>query len=158
MNLSAFEIALIAGGFAIVGTLLGAWITYRLSEKLVQKNHTNAIELIHITEFNKAAIEFHCAFLEARQQLRDDPKANWFSILNSNVLLEHEKAAMRFKLFLTDKDKGCFDRDWNTYFSHRQHPGDRRPPEKRPEDWDDEDNCKIFTEQIEKLLSYAKVK
>ena len=158
MNLSALEIALIAGGFAIVGTLLGAWITYRLSEKLVQKNHTNAIELIHITEFNKAAIEFQCAFLEGKQRLRDDPDADWYSILDSNVLLEHEKAAMRFKLSLPDKDRGGFDRDWDTYFSHRPHPGDRRRPEKSPEEWDDKDNCKIFTTQIERLLSYAKLK
>ena len=32
------------------------------------------------------------------------------------------------------------------------------PPEKAPEEWNDEDNCKIFIEQIEKLLSYAKLK
>jgi len=147
MNLTAYEIALIAGGFGIVGTLLGTWITYRFSNTL-----------IHITEFNKAAAEFQCAFLEAMQKLRDEPKADFLNILNTSTLLEHERAALRFKAFLSHKDQKRFENDWETYFSHRPHPGDRRFPIKTPVEWNNEENCKIFIKQIEKLLSYAKLK
>ena len=31
MHLTAYEIALIGGGFTIVGALLGGWITYRFA-------------------------------------------------------------------------------------------------------------------------------
>ena len=72
-----------------------------------------------------------CAFIEARQKLRDDPKADWFNILSSNVLIEHEKAALRFKIFLSTKDRESFDSDWDTYFSHRLCPNERYPPRKR---------------------------
>lgn len=138
---------------AITGGIIGICATY-FGNRLAK---STTLEAIKITEFNKAAVDFQCAFLEAKQQLRDDPKADWFNILNSH-LLEHERATLRFRLFLSDKDRKCFDYDWNIYFSHRTHPGDRRPPEKSPEEWDDEENCKIFIEQIEKLLSYAKLK
>lgn len=158
MNPTAYELAFIAGGFGIIGALLGVLATYWLSRKLVRETHKNAIELLHISDFNKAATEFHCTFLESLQQLRDDPKADWFNILNPNALLEHEKAAMRFGLFLSDEERSRFDLDWNVYFSHRPHPGNRYKPKKQPEEWKDEDNCKVFIEQIERLLSYAKLK
>ena len=109
-------------------------------------------------EFNKAAVDFQCAFLEARQRLRDEPKADFIKILDSKTLLEHEKAALRFQLFLSDKDRRSFCHDWNIYFSHNPHPGDRHPPEKAPVEWNNEKNCKKFLEEIETLFTYAKIK
>lgn len=38
MNLSAYKIALIAGGFAIIGALLAAWLGYRFSLSLANVN------------------------------------------------------------------------------------------------------------------------
>ena len=143
----------------IIGLPIGGIITWIIRELVSDKlARDRALEIYRITEFNKAAAEFQCSFIEVKQKLRDDLKADWNSILNSNVLIEHEKAAIRFKLFLTDDERTRFDLDWNTYFSHRPHPGDRHAPEKTPEEWSDEDNCKIFLEQINVLLTYAKLK
>jgi hypothetical protein len=111
-----------------------------------------------IKEFNQAATDFQCAFLEAKQKLRDDPRADWFNILDSKTILDHERAYLRFKPFLTEKERGTFDCAWDHYFSHSHHPGDRGTPEKKPIDWNDKENCDIFIQQIENLLSYAKLK
>lgn len=82
----------------IIGLPIGAVVAWIIREVISDKlARDRALETYRITEFNKAAIEFQCAFIEVRQRLRDDPKADWFSILNSNVLLEHEKAVLRFK-------------------------------------------------------------
>ena len=151
-----------SGVMGIAGTILGVVIGGRMSNKTAQKTieatHKNDIELIHLKEFNQAAVDFQCAFLEARQKLRDDPKADFLAILDSKTLLEHERAALRFRIFLSGNERQGFDSDWGTYFGHNPHLGDRRPPEKTPEDWDNEKNCKIFLEQIETLFSYAKLK
>lgn len=138
-----------AGG--VVGFLCRQFIEHRLA---ISRN----MQVIKVTEFNKAAVEFQCAVLEAKQRLRDDPKADWHSILNSTVLLEHERAALRFKTFLTVKERAAFDKDWNAYFSHRPHPGERHAPEKTPEEWGNKENCKKCIEQIDMLLSHAKLR
>ena len=92
MELSAFEITLIAGCF----TILGCLITYYLSRHLIIETHKNAIDILQRQEFNKAAIDFQSAFFIALQRLRDNPE-DWPDILNPNILLKHEIAAIAFK-------------------------------------------------------------
>jgi ABC-type branched-subunit amino acid transport system permease subunit len=38
MSLTAYDIALIGGGFTILGALIGAFVTYFLALKLAQRN------------------------------------------------------------------------------------------------------------------------
>ena len=52
MNLTAYELSLIAGGFGIVGAILGAFIGYYFSTRLINRQ-----------EFNKAASDFRNAFI-----------------------------------------------------------------------------------------------
>ena len=84
MNLGPYEIALIAGGFGIVGALLGAWATYRLSVKLAQRTYENAIDLMQRQEFDKAAADFREAFLPEATFLKHD--ANIGKLGSSNTL------------------------------------------------------------------------
>jgi len=147
VNLNEIDKIVVPFIAAALIAIFSSWLAHFFSERRDRRK-----------EFNQAATDFQCAFLEAKQKLRDDPKADWSSILDSKVLLEHERAYFRFKPFLSDKDRRRFDDAWNIYFSHRPHPGDRYPPEKRPEDWDNEKNCKSFLEQIDNLLDYAKLK
>ena len=142
------------GSFSL-GALAGGMIV-SLANHFLSKSRER--ESRKITDFNKAATDFQCAFIDAKQKLRDDPLADWNGVLNPDVLLEHERAALEFRQYLSANERTRFDKDWNAYFSHRPHPGDRHAPEKRPEEWDNEDNCKVFIEQIEKLLSYSKLK
>jgi len=132
---------------AIVIAFIGALFGYVFSEHQRRRER-----------FNKAAAEFQSAFFEAKQKLRYDPRADFKEILNSQTLLLHEKAAMRFKLFLSAKERFFFDLDWNTYLPHALHPGERHPPEKQAEEWENEDNCKVFLGQIERLFSHAKLR
>lgn len=66
----------------IIGLPIGAIVAWIIREVISDKlARDRALEMYRITEFNKAANDFQCAFLEARQQLRDDPEANWDSNL-----------------------------------------------------------------------------
>ena len=144
MTINSFIFGFIS---AVAVAFVGALFGYILSERQRRREH-----------FNKAAAEFQCAFFEAKQRLRDDERADFKKILDSQTLLLHEKAAMRFKLFLSARERFFFDLDWNAYFPYALHPGERHPPEKQAEEWENEDNCKTFLVQIERLLSHANLR
>jgi hypothetical protein len=65
MELSAYELSLIAGGFGIAGTLLGSLVTYRLSIKLTNIQATHAIELSERNAREIACAKLRSAFATA---------------------------------------------------------------------------------------------
>lgn len=118
MNLSPYEIALIAGGFTIIGVLLGAWIGYR-----------NALKIYSITEFNKAAAIFRDSFLPEVTFLRHNANiANLGSSSDLGELLQyayvhrHLKAIEVFRAYLSSKQRMAIDQAWQKYCCHPDNP------------------------------------
>ena len=95
MSLCAYEIALIAGGFTIVGAILGAWIAYR-----------TALKTLRITEFNKAAAIFRAKFSCVQREMNNVSipehglAATIVYDLIKNALPKHEIAFIRFVPYL----------------------------------------------------------
>ncbi|MCK4828210.1 hypothetical protein KA005_71430 [bacterium] len=124
MQTSPYEIALIAGGFTIIGALIGGWIGYR-----------NALRLHNITEFNKAAADFRNAFLPLTTFLKYN--ANIGGLGSSNNLREilrtgylcHLKALEIFKSYLSATDRAAINNAWDEYCHPKGIP--QNPNEKR---------------------------
>lgn len=117
MNLSPYELVLIAGGFTIIGALLGGWIGYR-----------NAIGIYNIAEFNKAASAFRNVFLPIITYLKHN--ANIGGIGSSNNLheilfsgyLRQLKALEIFKIHLSSKDREGIEKAWQNYCKSQSDP------------------------------------
>ena len=62
MELTAYELAWVAGGFGIAGTLLGVLLTYRLSIRLTKIQAAQAIELSERNSKSVACAKFRAAF------------------------------------------------------------------------------------------------
>jgi hypothetical protein len=62
MELTVYELALIAGGFGIAGTLLGVLGTYRLSINLADMQFRHLREISKLDAWRAAAKEFVAAF------------------------------------------------------------------------------------------------
>lgn len=113
--------AYIGVGGVILGALLAGPITYYYSQKLIAQTHQNAIEAIHITEFNKAAAAFHAEFADVIFYLRrniEDPKRSKkyiFSIINTKDLIRYERALIIFEPFLDRRQIEGFRQTWKAY-------------------------------------------
>jgi len=167
MNLAAYELALIAGGFGIVGALLGAWTTYRLSIKLSQSAHDNAIDLMQLQEFNKAAAEFRNAFLYELIFLKHNaciPEGErTYTALNeflfAGYVHRHLKAFEVFRNYLSSEERANIDKAWQGY-CHYDIEGETEPDfTMYAEDiWEGKDTKKLALERIEEILKFAKHK
>ena len=62
MQLTAYEIALISGGFGITGALLGALVSYRFALRVAGVNFENAIRLAQFGAHKEAANNLRAAF------------------------------------------------------------------------------------------------
>lgn len=110
MNLNPYELVLIAGGFTVIGALLGGWIGYR-----------NAIGIYNIAEFNKASSTFRNVFLPETTYLKHN--ANIGGLGSSNNLheilfsgyLRQLKALEIFKIYLSRKDREGIEKAWQNY-------------------------------------------
>jgi hypothetical protein len=145
LNLSPYQIALIAGGFSIIGVLLGAWIGYR-----------NALKLHGIVEFNKAATAFRNAFLCELIFLKYDAHlpecertyTNPQELLRAGYSFRHLKAFNIFRDYLSNKEKVAIDKAWKEYCKF----------EKYPSKDNEADLKKVALKNIEKILQFAKYK
>ena len=122
MQTTPYEIAIIAGGFAIVGALLGAWIGYR-----------NALNLYNVTEFNKAATTFRNAFYPELIFLRHNAivaeagsSSDLGEFLFHGYMHRHLKAFEVFKDYLSPREKAGIDKAWQEYCGHCDHPDEPR--------------------------------
>ncbi len=112
MQTSPYEIALIAGGFTIIGVLIGAWVGYR-----------NALKLHNIIEFNKAAAAFRNAFLPEIAYLRYDvgmakaasTDSDLAQFLKAGLVNRHIEALGIFRAYLSNRQKRNIDKAWQEY-------------------------------------------
>jgi hypothetical protein len=155
LNFSAYEIALIAGGFTIVGTLLGAWLGYRLS-----------LSLTNVTERRRAAIKFREAFKEELLALNPAQYAMKVDLATflENAFPKHRAAVFDFAYFLEPKERTAFYAAWYEYYCHPKTQNENTIPffgqyscrgltiEQEHE------RKKLVQDRIEKILEFAKPK
>ena len=96
-------------GYLIVGALLGAWITYRLSISLARRSEK------HI-----AAIKFRDAFKGEILALNPSHHAidEDLPVFLEKAFLKHETAIYDFSFFLDAKAKTALYEAWKEYYCH----------------------------------------
>jgi hypothetical protein len=107
MNLATYDIALIAGGFGIAGTLLGALINHILS---FDRSRRDAKRF--------AGLKLREAFAPELARLQTQGS---FSLPESSDLLErafekHHMAVNEFRFYLTGNELEAFTSVWEEYY------------------------------------------
>lgn len=142
MQTSPYEIALIAGGFTIIGALIGALIVYR-----------NALKLHRIVEFNKAATAFrnafHCELVYLKYNARlpecERTYTNLKEFLKAGYIFRHLKAFDIFRDYLPTKERIAIDKAWEEYCDFEQYSNKNN----------ERDLKNIALKNIEKIFKFA---
>ena len=106
MNITPYEIALIGGGFTIVGVLIGSLVTYLFSVKLADNNSRR-----------EAGRRLREAFAEELALLHPE---NLQNDLNVGLVLKeafpkHSRAVIEFSYYLHNSEKQSFQEAWKSY-------------------------------------------
>lgn len=118
MQLTAYEIALIAGGFGIVGALLSAILSFRFAIKLTNINAANAAKQAEVNAVRDARAKFLAAFAPAIAQIylarshgtHDTPIIG--NILKDS-LISHASTIEEFRPFVMDS--AAYQKAWEEY-------------------------------------------
>lgn len=108
-NVTAYDIALIGGGFAVVGALIGALSAYWL-----------ATELARVKEYRAACVRLRAAFAPALAMIylarhhgnHDRPNDHGFI---QTELLRHAAAVEEFRVFVPDSKRSAYQETWESY-------------------------------------------
>lgn len=153
MELTALEIAYIAGGFGIIGSLVGSIAAHFLSKDIDRRN-----------KFNTAAEEFKTAFIPELRYLdyRYSPDRRDAPGIYKTLSLafdEHETAVIKFRLRLKGQQHIDFDKAWDNYCNKQ---GDSKPHfivHAEPQGVTDKIKAqKFYLEKLNALLNFAKPK
>jgi len=107
LQLSPYEIAIIAGCFTIAGVLLGAWIAHRSS-----------VHLLKIHARREAGSKLRAAFAPeiAKVRLaRVDESIDVEATLKS-AFGKHAAAIEEYRPFVKTKDVGAYQKAWQEYY------------------------------------------
>ncbi|MGP8153584.1 MAG: hypothetical protein ACLQBQ_05505 [Smithella sp.] len=147
MELTALEIADIAGGFGIVGTLLGVWIAYR-----------NALKIMQRQEFNKAASDLRASFapqLFYLRSLKSTEGSNGGTEETREYLYDsfvncHATELCKFRFFIisSSRDIATYDKKCEEYEEHLYQGFTVDLNGQSPQEY--------FIEQINGLLNFTK--
>lgn len=150
--------ALIGLGGIIVGAIIAGPITYFFSRKLINESHKNALAIIKITEFNKAAASFRASFIKEQRLLTLDSVADKTGLTAVDIIKEaidrQEIAMIRFEPFVCESDIDAYKKAWKEYAGDSKHFEQYSTvrhidiPEKK----------KLALDRINNLLKYAKPK
>jgi hypothetical protein len=149
LNFGPYEIALIGGGFTLLGVLVGGLIGYRFSLALVKRQ-----------EFAKAASAFKSAFIQELRYLDHRYAPNRMGSDGvyktlSDAFDRHEIAVINFRPYLCRKQRIGFDRAWDDYCNKengRPHFMIYAEPENM---FDADTQRKVYLKHLNKLLTYA---
>lgn len=113
MEPTAYEIAVIGGGFAIVGALIGTWSGYRLTLSLSQ-----------FTAKRDAATKFRAAFRDELLALNPALTMNAPDTcdLLTTAFEKHRVAIFDFKPFLSTADAERLEKAWQDYYRYPDAP------------------------------------
>ena len=143
MNLSPYELVLIAGGFTVIGALVGGWIGYK-----------NALGIYNITEFNKAGDKFRDTFivqlnvLECNVNSGSGDTSNIGEYLRAHYVGTHLNAFRTFKYSLSVSEGKAIDMTWNKYCDFAQYSDRNKQKEAR----------ELALKNLEDVLKFAKHK
>ncbi len=104
MNLTAYELSLIAGGFGIVGTLIGACSSYYFSTRLMNRQ-----------EFNRLASNFHIALIN---QSRIIKRSSFIKVSTDDLdiaFTNTETALLAFIPLLCESQRKSINAIWDNY-------------------------------------------
>jgi hypothetical protein len=155
LNLSAYEIGLIAGGFTIIGTLLGAWLGYRFS-----------LSLSNASERRRASIKLREAFKDELLALNPAQYAMKIDLADflENAFPKHRAAVFDFAYFLEPKEKTAFYSAWYEYYCHPKTQNENTVPFFGQYSCrgltikEEHERKKLARERIEKILELGKLK
>jgi hypothetical protein len=163
----AFEIAIIGVGGTVVGTLLGAWLSYHFGSKLVETTHNNNISMMQRKDFNEAATKFRVAFKDELLALnpalaKGAPDA---CDLLAAAFEKHRSAVFDFKPYLRPTDAEGLEQAWQKYYRYPDAPDCTVPifnqyaGEKMRLPYKEAKQRKLdAAERIEEMLSFAHYK
>jgi hypothetical protein len=169
IELSPYDLAIIAGGFGIVGTLIGAFLTYRL-----------AVQLSSRQAFNKAASTFRSAFTKEIRLIEESTVETDFIEMFNNAYIRHYNAVISFMPYLSESKRAEIKKAWENHcypkglerderillsanFIHYDHHQGIEIVNKKPHITEDhgvsfERAKALVTKNLDSILSFAKFK
>ncbi len=156
MQLTAYEIALISGGFGIVGALLGSILSYRFATKLAITHASNAARQAEVNALRDAKAKLRAAFAPALAQIYlaqkhgDHDRPSIEDFVKANLFI-HASAIEEFRPFVTGSDT-AYQEAWESY---REFANDST--HQIAADWtDDLPDGTSIKQRIEAILAFAK--
>jgi hypothetical protein len=107
LQVSPYEIALIAGGFTILGALLGTWLAFRFSLKLADINSKRV-----------AGLRLREAFAPELAKLQHSQGYGLTQIphILQAALERHQAAINEFRFFLKGDELDSLNKAWKEYY------------------------------------------
>jgi hypothetical protein len=145
--------SVITGIFTILGIAIGGFIGYATSVKVSDRK-----------ELQKAAIDFHEAFLDALMSLdqkyfcRETTERNVYEILQ-RTFPQQMKAMLRFRLYLPANKRETFDKAWYEYCHYDVAGGPEYPflEQYFEKTWEGQPTRELALRRIEKLMSFVEL-
>lgn len=154
MQLTAYEIALISGGFGITGALLGAFLSYRFALRIARINLKNSIRLAQIGSYEEAANNLRAAFTPQLSIVRinqDISASDLQRLLDTSVeLLTVEME--RFRFYVSHENQPAYDDACKKYQSMA-----RIRAMNYFEGFNGKEPFEIFEENVNAVLRFTKV-
>ena len=122
MELTLYQIALISGGFGIVGMLIGVLATYYLTLKITDKQFLHMREISKIDAWHVAASEFNAAFANELAILESDDIQPLMikDFLFSAYETKHQAAIATFQHFIPNASCAAFNAACQKYHSNNK--------------------------------------
>lgn len=139
MEVSPYELALIGGGFTIVGTLAGAFITYRFALMLGRKEAKRqaGCRLLHAFSTEMATL---------------NPNLNIYPGAIKSTLIKafekHRKAMIEYGFYLEGAAKAEYDEKCMKYFS-------KVSPTSIFNDYQNDTGCQMFQDDVHDILKHV---
>ena len=107
MNVTVYDVALIGGGFTVLGALIGALVTYQFSLKLMQRSMK--------LEAGRRLVAAFSNELATLDPVNKKQNLNVEQVLQSSFN-RHYAAVIEFSHYLNERDKKAFLQVWENYY------------------------------------------
>lgn len=161
---------------AVLGALLGAWITYRFAIKLADRNFEHLREISKLEAWRSSARDLVDAFSPELSILRskEETVGDAMDLLREAYRDRHSKAVTVFAHYLTPERREAFQQDWLRHCYGSTSTGEPNAPDNEDDlcmshddllylhfssEWHEKDGLGSRVraiQSIEKLLSHAK--